>query len=241
MTVVYLLVGLPIMYLYLTSTGSLMARLFSLLLRSLLCRRNNKDTSSKKQTGTTPQHELNASLSRTNSGDKRSTWQTRSSLEARNIHNNSAYISNAASHYGSVNYSTLSAVYTQHSRPNVAPPILGCMLLLLGYLLTGAAVIGQAQDWSYSDALYYSFVSLFTIGLGGIRLEEPNLWICAVYLMFGVTLLSTCAHIIHQEVTCALANYKNFVFRKNQMLLHDLESGGAGTGSGVNKPAENIS
>ena len=97
LTVLYLLVGLPIMYLYLMSTGSLMARLFALLIRGLMCkssttlssnsssRRPSKMSNSSKHS--TPQHqqlsESNGAESRPIYTDKsRSTWQTRSSLQA---------------------------------------------------------------------------------------------------------------------------------------------------------------
>ena len=53
----------------------------------------------------------------------------------------------------------------------------GCLCLLIVYILTGAAVIAEAQKWRYNDALYYCFVSLFTIGFGGARPQDPNLWI----------------------------------------------------------------
>ena len=99
----------------------------------------------------------------------------------------------------------------------------GCLCILIVYILTGAAVIAEAQKWRYFDALYYCFVSLFTIGFGGARPQDPNLWICALYLLFGVTLLSTCGHILHQEVTSSMQIYRH-VKRRNQILLTELES-----------------
>ena len=98
LTVLYLLVGLPIMYLYLTSTGSLMARLVCFLIRGLMCKsmtnnrsatnQNTNSRNSSKQC--TPQHEHSAAMiSRAGIlyNDKRSTWQTRSSLAARSSSN----------------------------------------------------------------------------------------------------------------------------------------------------------
>ena len=98
LTVLYLLVGLPIMYLYLTSTGSLMARLVCFIIRGLMCKstvnnrsatnQNTNSRNSSKQC--TPQHEHSAAMiSRAGIlyNDKRSTWQTRSSLAARSSSN----------------------------------------------------------------------------------------------------------------------------------------------------------
>ena len=85
-------------------------------------------------------------------------------------------------------------------------------------------MIAEAQNWSYLDAMYYCFVSLFTIGFGGIQLEEEStLWICALYLLFGVTLLSTCCHILHQEVTTNLKKYRS-VKRRNRLILTEIEA-----------------
>ena len=99
----------------------------------------------------------------------------------------------------------------------------GCLLIITIYTLTGAAVISEAQSWHYNDALYYCFVSLFTIGFGGARPQDPNLWICAIYLLFGVTLISTCGHILYQEVNLNMQVYRH-VKRRNQILLTELES-----------------
>ena len=101
---------------------------------------------------------------------------------------------------------------------------LGCLCLVSLYIVSGAAVIAEAQNWSYLDAMYYCFISLFTIGFGGIRLnQESTLWICALYLLFGVTLLSTCCHILHQEVTSNLKKYRS-VKRRNRLLLTEIEA-----------------
>ena len=94
---------------------------------------------------------------------------------------------------------------------------------MIVYILCGAAVIAEAQKWSYNNALYFCFLSLFSVGLGGIRPQEPNLWICAMYLLLGMTLMSTCGHILHQEVTSSLSKYRN-VKRRNRILLTELES-----------------
>ena len=130
--------------------------------------------------------------------------------------------------------SASSTIVNNLSRPNVAPPMAGCLLIITIYTLTGAAVISEAQSWHYNDALYYCFVSLFTIGFGGARPQDPNLWICAIYLLFGVTLMSTCGHILHLEVNLNMQVYKH-VKRRNQILLTELESAKAD----ISWPADN--
>ena len=86
LTVLYLLVGLPIMYLYLTSTGALMARMIGMTARALVCKKAAAKKSSKSSTPseTTPQHHFKEPRRSNSYNDKlqRSTWQTRSSLAA---------------------------------------------------------------------------------------------------------------------------------------------------------------
>jgi hypothetical protein len=250
-TVAYLFIGIPIMYLYLMSTGSLMARAICVSIRALMCKRaalNSTNMSSRRSStslqGTPPPHKEQAPAGgghhhpprRSNSYHagasseklaltKRSTWQTRSSLAAQHrssipIHTtiNTLHFSNSN---GSVN--TLQMNIADLPRPNVAPPIICSLILVSVYILSGAAVIANAQGWAYCDALYFCFVSLFTIGLGGIRPNEPNLWLCALYLLIGVTLLSTCCHILHQEVTLSLRRYRN-VMKRNRLLMAELEA-----------------
>ena len=142
----------------------------------------------------------------------RSTWQTRSSLEAaRNAH---------AMHSNPYNPNN---IILDLDRPRIAPPILTSLFILIVYMVCGAAVIADAQRWSYNDALYYCFVSLFTIGFGGMRPTDPHMWVCALYILIGVTILSTCCHLLHQEVTTSLQKYRN-VKRRNRILLTEIES-----------------
>ena len=46
-------------------------------------------------------------------------------------------------------------VIVDYNRPNVVPPILGCLCLVSLYIFSGAAVIAEAQNWAYLDAIYY--------------------------------------------------------------------------------------
>ena len=137
---------------------------------------------------------------------QRSTWQTRSSLAARSGPNSGPIIMGRdgliMGHSGTAGTNSGTGnIISDFNRPNVAVPICGCFCIVAIYIFGSAAVIAKAQNWAYFDAMYYCFISLSTIGFGGIRLEEDStLWVCALYLLFGMTILSTCCHILHQEV-----------------------------------------
>ena len=214
LTVLYLLVGMPIMYLYLMSTGNLMARLIAISIRGLMCKMNDRGSNTSRRSSAsngTPQHKDLSAMEKLTKN--RSTWQTRSSLEA--SHRNSHMIHTHGSHP--------SNLIMDLSKPSIAPPILASLLIAILYVICGAAVVADAQGWSYNDALYYCFVALFTIGFGGMRPQDPHMWVCALYILMGVTILSTCCHLLHQEVTTSLQKYKT-VKRRNRILLTEIES-----------------
>ena len=177
-----------------------------------MCNKTNSASSRRSSASNgTPQHKDIAAMEKLNKN--RSTWQTRSSLEAaRNAH---AFHSNG--------FNNPNNIIMDLTRPSIAPPILTSLFIITVYIACGAAAVADAQSWSYNDALYYCFVSLFTIGFGGMRPADPNMWVCALYILIGVTILSTCCHLLHQEVTTSLQKYRN-VKRRNRILLTEIES-----------------
>merc|ERR1712130_603074 len=51
--------------------------------------------------------------------------------------------------------------------PNlVTIPITTCLLVLLGYIMFGAALFSAWEGWTVLDGAYFSFTSLMTIGFG---------------------------------------------------------------------------
>lgn len=246
LTVMYLVIGAPIMYLYLTTTGGLLTKAICFSCHRLTCKRrpppkNNVSSRRSSTSGTpsAPHKELTSGGPRRSAsyvgsteklamGGKRSTWQTRGSLAAQS-HNvpvsTSIHMSNSN---GSVN-TIMSANVVVPPRPNVAPPIVACVLVLTCYVLSGAAIVAEGQKWTYRDSLYFCFVSLTTVGFGGVKITEPN--VCALYLFVGITLLSTCGHILLQEVVFKLKRYK-CMKRRHRSLMESFEGLSKGDGVG---------
>ncbi|KRY28594.1 TWiK family of potassium channels protein 7 [Trichinella spiralis] len=67
-----------------------------------------------------------------------------------------------------------------------APAIL---LIVFGYCILGAALMQQIEPWAFIDSLYFTTISILTVGFGDI---VPNafhsLYIPVVYILFGLVI-----------------------------------------------------
>jgi len=92
-------------------------------------------------------------------------------------------------------------------RPNVVGPILICIFLMLSYISCSAVLMSKIQSWTFLDSFYFCFMSIFTVGFGGLQLSQSNLAACVIYIFIGLILVSTCGHIFYEEVIVKLNLY----------------------------------
>lgn len=60
-----------------------------------------------------------------------------------------------------------------------------------GLILIGAVVVGPIEGWTFLEALYFSVVSLTTVGFGDyVPTELPSIWFCILWLPFSVGFMS---------------------------------------------------
>ncbi|GAA52537.1 TWiK family of potassium channels protein 7 [Clonorchis sinensis] len=95
----------------------------------------------------------------------------------------------------------------------VAVPLTVSIILMTGYTALGGVIFPNWETWTFMDAAYFSFISLATIGLGDLvpgngRLGDPNtivqLIIGAVYILFGLALLSMCFNLLQDELVAKI-------------------------------------
>ena len=92
---------------------------------------------------------------------------------------------------------------------NFSVPLTVTMSVIAIYILLGAAMFGPWEGWVALDAAYFSFVTVSTIGFGDYspgtsKLANTSgqlqLLMGAVYMVFGLALLSMCFSLIQEEI-----------------------------------------
>ncbi|CAF2987529.1 unnamed protein product [Rotaria sp. Silwood2] len=87
-------------------------------------------------------------------------------------------------------------------------PISITLSLLTSYLILGAVLFSEWENWKFLDGAYFCFVTLATIGLGDFvpgksitsTQVEGKLVICALYVLFGLSLMAMCFNLMQEEV-----------------------------------------
>ncbi|XP_050410849.1 uncharacterized protein LOC126825305 [Patella vulgata] len=83
-----------------------------------------------------------------------------------------------------------------------------CILLIAGYIFSGALLFSLWEQWDYLTGSYFCFITLSTIGFGdivpGTDLQawagEEKLVLCALYLVFGLSLIAMCFNLVQEDV-----------------------------------------
>ncbi|XP_014671596.1 PREDICTED: potassium channel subfamily K member 18-like, partial [Priapulus caudatus] len=92
---------------------------------------------------------------------------------------------------------------------SIRVPISMCMLLLVGYIGMGATLFSVWEKWNYLDGSYFCFITLTTIGFGDLvpgddvinnTGSEFKLVLCSLYMLFGMALLAMCFNLMQEEV-----------------------------------------
>ncbi|CAH1393005.1 unnamed protein product [Nezara viridula] len=99
------------------------------------------------------------------------------------------------------------------STPIKPVPIWLCVFLVVSYIVGGAFLFSDWEDWGYADSAYFCFITLTTIGFGDFvpaqrvtnKNGEMSIALCSLYLLFGIALLAMSFNLVQEEV---IANVK---------------------------------
>ncbi|KAH8287130.1 hypothetical protein KR054_003674, partial [Drosophila jambulina] len=131
---------------------------------------------------------------------------------------------------------------------SILAPILLCFSMMIIYIVFGAAVLYRLENWPILDGIYFCFMSLSTIGFGdmlpGLRRESnATTWFCSVYIMSGMTLTAMCFNVIHEEIVHRIrivVEFKKTSAANSGAGLMGGNSGGSGVGAGTGGPGSSM-
>uniref|UniRef100_A0A182MNL5 Potassium channel domain-containing protein n=1 Tax=Anopheles culicifacies TaxID=139723 RepID=A0A182MNL5_9DIPT len=96
-------------------------------------------------------------------------------------------------------------------------PIWLCVFLVVSYIIAGAFMFSEWEEWSFLDSAYFCFITLTTIGFGdfvpaqGVKNDsEISIALCSLYLLFGIALLAMSFNLVQEEV---ISNVKSVARR----------------------------
>lgn len=81
-------------------------------------------------------------------------------------------------------------------------PVSLAFIILLAYILCGAAVYSIWEPWSFFESCYFVFISMSTIGFGDYRPKHPIFMMTTIiYLIFGLSLTSMCINVVQVKLS----------------------------------------
>ena len=92
---------------------------------------------------------------------------------------------------------------------SISVPLTITLAVIGVYIFLGALMFGAWEDWDYIDASYFCFVTVSTIGFGDLvpgfsafddKNDQIQLIMAAIYMLFGLALLSMCFSLIQEEI-----------------------------------------
>ena len=83
-------------------------------------------------------------------------------------------------------------------------PLIVVLLILIIYLLLGAAMMSQIEDWSYGQAMYFTIITFTTIGFGDMvpdnNYRNTVFFFCIIYTVLGLAVVSTCIALTQAKI-----------------------------------------
>ncbi|XP_055939384.1 potassium channel subfamily K member 18-like [Argiope bruennichi] len=199
-TILYAIFGIPLMFLYLTNIGNILAKSFKFVYGRLCFRRKLGDHRRRRQQQLEQYQIHHIMLQDAASPNAGTNSIVDSSTLIRNKLNSDLVKDDLDDDGITTSYK---------SKPRVTVPITLCLLIIAGYICGGAALFSVWEGWDYLDGSYFCFVTLSTIGFGDLVPgdsvvsddgTQEKLVICSLYLLTGMALIAMCFNLVQEEV-----------------------------------------
>jgi hypothetical protein len=109
----------------------------------------------------------------------------------------------ANNNYLASGFNVTSGSSSHHSRKHKqsAVPISICIMILVCYITSGAALFHELQKWGVLDSIYFCFTALSTIGFGELQpKDELGMCVASVYIIVGMAIVAMCFNLIQTEL-----------------------------------------
>lgn len=172
-TILYAFIGIPLTMICLANVGHVLSISFKLLYRRLICSKKKKESNTASSDSSSKYLVTNQQVIKTETED-----------------------------------SEMVVITEDEGVKETHVPVYVCLLLVIAYILLGTALFSLWESWDPLTAGYFCFITLSTIGFGdvvpGHSLEswasQAKRITCALYLLFGLTLISMCFSLLVDEV-----------------------------------------
>ena len=220
-TIVYAIFGIPLSLLTLTNIGSFMATVFRFLYTNVLCglccvccvccprtRRlpgdSAKSASPRWKRGAAEDCDTAENGEAPTSDDTRKQNEDIVTVDEDNPAGRDTFKQSARDNW----HYSIRRLKTTEDIKHVTVPIYISLLIITTYIVGGAALFsGWEKDWTFLEGSYFCFITLTTIGFGDYvpgasvdsRAGQEKLAFCAVYVIFGLSLIAMCFDLMQEE------------------------------------------
>ncbi|GMR43852.1 hypothetical protein PMAYCL1PPCAC_14047, partial [Pristionchus mayeri] len=217
LTILYAIVGIPLMLLFLTNIGDVMAKIFRFLyaqsirlkFRIILWHKKRKAAKIRR---------ANSLVSRLTRGRIKADSSQDSLGEQHTISYGFAIKILNTRGVNDVEDLLTARVHleqlevrenVQAQLDSIRVPLTLVVFTMLAYLLAGATIFSIWEKWTFLDSFYFCYISLTTIGfgdkfpgnaVGNDKDAQLKLVITSIYLLFGMALLAMCFNLAQEEV-----------------------------------------
>lgn len=181
-TIVYALIGIPLMLVYLSTVGDTMARNF----RKFYARLSRSSTPSEKTSKQDPLFPKSAISNHIQAEQK---------LGQNDRYQHDVKICSTGDRH-SIHSSEI-------HRQRV--PLLITLSVVLGYISGGAFLFNRLENWTFLEGSYFCFTSLGTIGFGELipgsaeTGEELSVFVSSAYILVGMAIIAMCFNLVQDE------------------------------------------
>lgn len=218
-TIAYALLGIPLMLVYLSTVGDVLARAFRRLYNKLC--KPTRPTKPKVKGKPTPtlsaninykgQNHIPDGLTKGYYGDLKSNDVVILDCVDANLPLGGAIASGGIPTGLGMNSYARKRYYHRACPDQERVPITLCMLIILIYMSLGAVLFNKTENWTLLEGSYFCFTSLSTVGFGDLypgqhasqisaQAEEIALCVCSVYILIGMAVIAMCFNLVQDEI-----------------------------------------